>query len=324
MFVYRFTMAKVIGVFCVLKNQYFTKEDKEMSANKILQDYHLLAGIHTISIQTPEPLIVPEAYKSVVSSISQNKEKNPTNSIKLNLNKLGPNIYTYSEFQESLTELMESVGCDNYIITRADLKFDMFDSADYQKFSKLNRFLISMLASAYSVRNSYKTMQLFSQKQLSVAIKNKYMECENYDKEAQSHGHDEAACRLEVRSKALHVKDLWHEFMEHWFARWDKAFECYEQTYRKYNQELICIYRDGKDVFPKEFLSLTDFLIKYQNCIFCKEQMIELIEMTGEVKNPEIRVKNHKNRYGCEFFSEKDIQAAISEIKRATIQYFNQ
>ena len=41
------------------------------------------------------PLIVPEAYKSVVSSISQNKEKNPTNSIKLNLNKLGPNIYTY-------------------------------------------------------------------------------------------------------------------------------------------------------------------------------------------------------------------------------------
>ena len=169
-----------------------------MSANKILQDYHLLAGIHTISIQTPEPLIVPEAYKSVVSSISQNKEKNPTNSIKLNLNKLGPNISIYSEFQDALIQLMESVGCDNYIITRADLKFDMFDSADYQKFSKLNRFLISMLASAYSVRNSYKTMQLFSQKQLSVAIKNKYMECENYDKEAQSHGQDAAACRLEM------------------------------------------------------------------------------------------------------------------------------
>lgn len=51
--------------------------------------------------------------------------------------------------------------------------------------------------------------------------------------------------------------------------------------------------------------------------------MVELIEMTGEVKNPEIRVKNHKNRYGCEFFSEKDIQAAISEIKRATTQYFD-
>ena len=131
MFVYQFAMAKVIGVFCVLKNQNFTKEDKEMSANQILKDYHLLAGIHTISIQTPEPLIVPENYKSVVSSISQNKEKNPTNSIKLNLNKLGPNISTYSEFQDALTELMESVGCDNYIITRADLKFDMFDSREF-------------------------------------------------------------------------------------------------------------------------------------------------------------------------------------------------
>lgn len=51
--------------------------------------------------------------------------------------------------------------------------------------------------------------------------------------------------------------------------------------------------------------------------------MIELIEMTGEVKNPDVRVKNHKTRYGCEFFGEKDIQAAISEIKRATTQYFN-
>ena len=66
-----------------------------------------------------------------------------------------------------------------------------------------------------------------------------------------------------------------------------------------------------------------DFLIKYQNCIFCKEQMVELIEMTGEVENPDVRVKNHKTRYGCEFFGEKDIQAAISEIKRATTQYFN-
>lgn len=98
MFLYQFVMAKVIGVFCVHKNQNFTKEDKEMSANQILKDYHLLAGIHTISIQTPEPLIVPETYKSVVFSISQNKEKNPTNSIKLNLNKLGPNISTYLEF----------------------------------------------------------------------------------------------------------------------------------------------------------------------------------------------------------------------------------
>ena len=60
-----------------------------------------------------------------------------------------------------------------------------------------------------------------------------------------------------------------------------------------------------------------------QNCIFCKEQMVELIEMTGEVENPDVRVKNHKTRYGCEFFGEKDIQAAISEIKRATTQYFN-
>ena len=53
--------------------------------NQKLKNYHLLAGIHTISIRTPEPLEVPRAYKNVVNSVSNNKEERVHTS-KLNLN----------------------------------------------------------------------------------------------------------------------------------------------------------------------------------------------------------------------------------------------
>lgn len=71
-----------------------------------------------------------------------------------------------------------------------------------------------------------------------------------------------------------------------------------------------------------KFRSLTDFLIQYQNCIFCKAQMVDLLSRFDEVKNPETRAKNHKKRYGIEYFSKKDVEYAVAEIKRASEKFF--
>ena len=76
--------------------------------------------------------------------------------------------------------------------------------------------------------------------------------------------------------------------------------------HQRYNDELERIYKEEKDAFPVKFRSLTDFLIQYQNCIFCKAQMVDLLSRFDEVKNPETRAKNHKKRYGIEYFSKKD------------------
>lgn len=107
-----------------------------------------------------------------------------------------------------------------------------------------------MLAVKYNVYNTYKTLHLFSQKQLSVAIKNKYFECENYDKTAESRGTDPACDRLEERSKCWSHTDIRKEFEEHWFQRWDDALKMFYQTYQKYNTELERIYIQGKDTYP--------------------------------------------------------------------------
>ena len=83
------------------------------------------------------------------------------------------------------------------------MRFDSFDPEHYRDYAKLNRYLISARAVTYNVQNCYDSRNLFSQKQVSVAIKNKRFECENYDKAAESGGRDPAYARLELRSKCL-------------------------------------------------------------------------------------------------------------------------
>lgn len=291
---------------------------------KILNNYHLLAGIHTISIRTPEPLIVPKAYQKVVTSVSHNNQENPIYTSKLNLNKITTEIYSYSRFREELQMLLDSAGITEYRIVRADLRFDMFEPDEYVRFTKIHRYLISLLATQYQVTNAYKTIDLFSQKQLSVAIKNKYFECENYDKAAESNKSDAATGRLEIRSKSLRTNDLQKVFMEDWFNRWDKSLSCIEEMSAKYNAELKKIYKEGKEKSQAGFRSLTDFLIQYESCIFSREQMVNLISLADDtVKNPPKRVSNFKQKYGADFYTEKDIKYVINEIKRATDQYFN-
>ena len=62
----------------------------------------------------------------------------------------------------------------------------------------------------------------FSQKQLSVAIKNKRFECENYDKEAESGGRDPAYAGLELRSKCLTSNDIEKQFHGWYDIVWTK------------------------------------------------------------------------------------------------------
>lgn len=291
---------------------------------KIFNNYHLLAGIHTISIKTLEPLIVPKVYQKVVTSVTHNSQENPIYTSKLNLNKLTLDIYEYSYFQEQLQMLLDSAGITEYRIVRADFRFDMFEPDEYARFAKIHRYLISLLATQYQVTNAYRTVNLFSQKQLSVAIKNKYFECENYDKAAESNKSDAAAGRLEIRSKSLRTSDLQKVFMEEWFNRWDKSLSCIEEMSAKYNTELKKIYKEGKEKSLTGFRSLTDFLIQYESCIFSREQMVNLISLVDtSVRNPSKRVSNFKQKYGTDFYTEKDIKYVVNEIKRATAQYFS-
>lgn len=294
--------------------------------NKIkLSEYNLKASIHTISVKSPGIVEdVDQAVSKCITTSSRASEGKTTTSI-VNPNKLTGDLFTYAEFEAAMDTILAGAGISSYEIVRADMRFDSYDAEHYKTYAKLNRYLISAIAVTYNVNNCYRSTNLFNQQQLSVAIKNKYFELENYDKFAESDGRDLAMSRLEERSKSWMSNDLKGEFIGHWFTRWDKAIKNLDKVHKKYNDELEQIYKEGSSAYPRKFRTLTDFLIQYQDCIFTKMQLIDLLSRFDEVgaDKAKTRAENHKKRYGIEYFSKRDVETAVNEIKRATRSFFD-
>lgn len=294
-----------------------------MNSNK-LQNYILTASIHTMAIKSPGLLdnVKDTLILKCITSSSQNQNGSRTTTSIINPNKLAGDLFRYSDFTAALDKIVAGAGInDEYKLLRVDMRFDSYDAQHYRLYAKLNRYLISALAVTYNVQNCYKTVNLFSEQQLSVAIKNKYFEVENYDKAAESAGTDIAMSRLEERSKSWQDNDIRREFIDHWFRRWDKAAEHLQDVQNRYNAELAKLYFEDTGV--RHFLNAREFITRYQDCIFCKAQMIDLCGRIGISGDPQNYAENYKKRYGIEYFSQKDVKAAIDEIKRATLQFFD-
>lgn len=234
--------------------------------------------------------------------------------------------------------IARGAGIEHYQIVRADLRFDSYKHEHFEAYLKLHRLLISALAITYKVKNAYTTADLFTWKPLNVAIKNDYFQIENYDRERKSQNTENhlepAKSRLEERSVGRQFRECIYpkgnldpmdalkvEFTQNWIARWDQAIANIDLVYERSNAELAKIWRDGKSKKPVPFPNLTAYLCMYENGIYNRRQLIDLLERIG-VNNPKIVARNHKARYAPEFFSKGDILRAMNEIKRASAAFF--
>lgn len=291
-----------------------------------LKNYTLTAGIHTVAVKSQGAVddVQSEVEQCITASVHPGRKGSDmsTTSI-INPNKLFGDLYSFDECCTAVQTILAGAGIDDYQVIRADMRFDSPDLNHYREFQKLNRYLISALAGAYKVKNAYCSVNLFLQKQLSVAVKNKYFEIENYDKAAESHGKDPAASRFEIRSKCFKDQDLRKEFLERWPKRLEKAMKHLEEVQGAYNDALEDLYREGLGADEVRFRSMTDFLIQYQDCIFCKKQLVEFLgRFPDRIKNPITYAENFKKRYKIEYFSESDVQYAVNEITRAAGEFF--
>lgn len=315
------------------------RQEDDMNKQK-LDAYNVKASIHTAQAKSPDEVVeeVQETVQDCIKVSRTNTAAGLTTNIVLNPNKLNGDCFAFSEFQTVVDTILAGAGIKNYQFVRTDMRFDSYDPAHYERYAKLNRYLISGLAAVYKVRNTYKTTDLFTSKQLSVAVKNDYFECENYDRAAKSevtHNTVEPAqSRLEVRTVARqwrkinekpgnNMEKLKNDMTTTWFSRWNKVVDNLDLVHERYNNALEEIYKNGKSAYPVKFRSLTDFLIQYQNCIFCKAQLIDLLSrFPDEVKDPKVRAQNFRKKYGVEFFSKQDVRRAIDEVQRAALEFF--
>lgn len=301
--------------------------------------YTLKGSFHTLEIKSPE-CIQPED-KSIADCIVTRINENGTEAIsKINPNKLDGDLFAFSEFQNTMQAILDASGISSYRFTRTDLRLDNYDEQHYKAFAKLNKYLIAAMAVTYRTKNNYKALDLFTENQISVAIKNDYFQLENYDRKHKNkitgNKAEPAKARLEERTTARQWRQIYndeyanqkinmnllaHEFLTRWAERWKKARMNLDKVQDAYNDALVKKYHAGLNKKPVQFRSLTDFLIQNQDCIFTSKQMIDLLARLG-VKNPKERAKYHKKKYGCEYFSIKDVDYALAEINSATEEYF--
>lgn len=290
-----------------------------------LVNYHLTASIHTLQIHSPGAIVdvQPDLSQCITPSIKPDKDITTS---KINPNKLSGTLYSYAEFERVFNAILCGAGIYDYVIKRVDLSFDNYDPEHYQEFAKLNRCLISLMATTYEVRNAYRTINLFTQRQLSVAAKNKYFEIEHYDKLAESDGKAAATSRLELRSKYWKDRNIKAEFMRRWPTKLAKCIQHYEEMQEIYNDNLEELYRlehgSKRTKQIRKYRTVIDFVLAYQDCIFSKRQLVDFLARFDEIDDPEATATYIKKKYHIEYISISDMRYVINEIKRATKEFF--
>ena len=295
---------------------------------------NLYGAIHTLSGVTPQDADQAKAeLHPCIKVCTQRKVRNEDSQetyMQLNPNKVlgsGEMLRSAAEMEQILDQTLQDVGVapETFVIRRVDLAFNSEDPQDYRLFQKLNRLLICCLADEYKIDNCYRSEDLWSFDQLSIAVMNTRISVENYDKEAESGGTCPICSRFEIRSMKLQAGDtLEKEFLERWPARWNRAIKRMQDVEQRYNDRLEQLYKEdlAKDKRYRDYLNLTAFLMQYKDCIFSSRQMIDLLTRFDEVEDPRQKARSFKSHHRIEYFSMTDLKVIVAALNAATEQYF--
>ena len=304
-------------------------------------NYELTASVHTLQIWIREE-INQEALKQLMSIRAIKSYRCSLNGEKkfliLNLNKIHGDIFSFREFCQVFTEVKDFLGFQDYHLQRVDFRLDSYEPGFYEKFFKVTRYVLPGFDNAFILKNGYKAEDLYSTKNLSLALKGPYFQIEYYDRGSKNvvTGNDTepAQARLEFRSvskawtgyrKKYHgmqeIKFIQQEFKESWKKRLEKAIEALEPAEDKFNQVLIARRQAGQAESPKKYRNYIDFLRENQELIFTRRQAVRLLKEIN-VANPKKAVDNFVDRYRPELFLKKEISKVRQEIQKSTRDYF--
>lgn len=304
-------------------------------------DYKLSASIHTLQIWTEEE-VNQEALKQLMSIRAVKSYRCSLNGEKkfliLNLNKIHGDIFSFREFCQVFTEVKDFLGFQDYHLQRVDFRLDSYEPGFYEKFFKVTRYLLSGFDNVFILKNGYRTEDLYSTKNLSLALKGPYFQTEFYNRRSKNvvtgNVTEPAQARLEFRSVSKawtgyrrkylsmqEVRFIQQEFQVAWKKRLEKAIEALEPAEYKFNQVLIARWQAGQAESPKKYRNYIDFLRENQELIFTRRQAVRLLKEIN-VANPKKAIDNFVDRYRPELFLKKEILKAQREIQKSTRDYF--
>lgn len=295
-----------------------------------LEKYNLTASIHTVTIRSEDEPVTPvnadlEAMRPAYLPITKQW------ATRINLNKLGGDIFSYGEFRAAMYELTRHLQLPDYTYYRTDIRLDSYDD-NFKEYYKINLLLINLFSILFHDPNGQAVShQLTCSKTFTdISTKNQYWEVKYYDKKYQTNDADPAKARLEFRNLKTTAKDGYapHEIKEKWFEKLDKLPSLYDELQQQCNMELYGAYRaycNYNSKGQKKSDCATGFLSNYSNSmtIFTRKQLREFLQMCGLSETiAASRAENIIDRVHIEFFSKSDIERYISKIKCSMDDFF--
>jgi len=96
---------------------------------KKLSNYKLTGSIHTLQIQVPGRVTVPEEMRQdgtakVVYTPPKDRAKDLNTHIKINPNAMNGDLFSFGEYERSMQEIINRLDIPEYRVSRADLRLD--------------------------------------------------------------------------------------------------------------------------------------------------------------------------------------------------------
>lgn len=296
-----------------------------------LEQYNLTGSIHTVSVISDTPPVVPENVDlEAVGTIYLQRTKRWAT--RANLNKVHGDIFAYSEFCATAYEVFSSLQIPEFKYYRTDIRLDSYND-DFKEYYKLNQLLINLFSMVFHDPNRQTVNHMLSQTKefTDISTQNQYWQVKYYNKKFQTNDTDPAKVRLEFRSLKSTNRDGYapHEIKDKWFEKLDRLPSLYDDLQKLCNTALYEAYRaycnyNSKGQKKNDYA--TGFLSNYSNSmtIFTRKQLREFLLMCGlSETSAASRAENIVDRVHIEFFSKSDIERYIAKIKAAMDDFFN-
>lgn len=290
-----------------------------------------IAGIDTIEITSPtftERDTGRELNYFTHDSariVQRDPDKAPKYKYRVNPDKTYYDTTTYSAYRSAILYILEDSGLQDTVKTRIDFRFDTYDT-DYFDLFKLNKLISLLIAEKHDISNRYQSIDLKSGELKTARIQNKYFEIECYNK-ALEEPESGIKCRLELRSKALYDKDSEDTKEIKELNKWLK-----ELNEIATDKALFASLTAGTNAYLKDrYKELTSkgklkardyskFIIKYEDFIFSRAQLIDLYTKLGH-KSAKTAASKICKEYNIELFRLKDLQGYVNQIEQAAAQF---
>lgn len=224
-------------------------------------------------------------------------------------------------------------GATELFISRIDYRFDDMQN-DYERFYKLNRLLLSMIATAYSSQNNYSSSDLLTAEKLTVRFdcdhNNLHISGEYYNKERQEPSGNVRA-RLELRSRQLYIPFLdgcdYESFiLAEWLERLQEVVTAdnFSTVIRNSTESLIDLYAKER----AEFGNVTEFIACYRDNVYTSRQLTQLYSILNNAETAKQCAykyrhgdkKNNGRKLPC--FSLADLQLYVDKLTAAAYKFF--